>query len=179
MRKRPGNNNPGRVSILSFLNISTMKKLILLAGLCCLQPALHAASPIYTLHNLAPTSANERAAAHFKAHYQDAENVSWFTLSNSNIYCASHKGDVVTRVFYDKHGNWRYTLLSYPGYELPKNVKATVTDYFKCYQVSSVTEVQSNETAPVYVVNIENDDNIKVIRVFGDEIQVQQELDKL
>ena len=156
-----------------------MKKLMLFAGLFCLQPALHAAPLHPATHILAPTSANERAIAHFKAHYRDAENVSWFTLSNSNIYCVSHMGDTVNRVFYDKHGNWKYTLLSYPGYELPKNVKATVTDYFKCYQVSSVTEVQSHDIAPVYVVNIENDDNIKVIRVFGDEIEVQQDLDKL
>ncbi len=156
-----------------------MKKLMLFAGLYCLQPTLQAASLTRPIHELAPFTANDRAVAHFKAHYQGAQNVSWFTLDNSDIYCVSHKGDTVNRVFYDKRGNWKYTLLSYPGNELPNNVKATVTDYFKCYQVTSVTEVHAHDIEPVYVVNIENDDNIKVIRVFGDDIEVQQDLEKM
>lgn len=156
-----------------------MKKLMLLAGLYCLQPTLQAASLTSPIHALAPSSANDRAFAHFKAHYQGAQQVSWFTLDNSEIYCVSHMGHTVNRVFYDKRGNWKYTLLSYPGQELPYNVKATVTDYFKCYQVTSVTEVRARDIEPVYVLNIENDDNIKVIRVFGDDIDVQQDLEKM
>ena len=156
-----------------------MKKLMLLAGLYCLQLTVHAAPLTSPVKEMAPVRANDRAIAHFSANYQGAQNVNWYTLSNENIYCVSHKGDTVNRVFYDKHGFWKYTLLSYPGYDLPKSVKELVTDYFKCYRVTSVTEVHANNIEPVYVVNIENDDNIKVIRVIGDDIDVQQDMEKM
>jgi hypothetical protein len=156
-----------------------MKKLMLLAGLYCLQPTLHASPLSIPIREMAPVRANDRAYAHFKANYQGAQNVNWYTLDNQNLYCISQKGDTMNRVFYDKHGYWKYTLMSYPGSELPKSVKEQVTGYFKCYQVTSVTEVRARNIEPVYVVNIENDDNIKVIRVYGDEIEVQQDLEKM
>jgi len=156
-----------------------MKKLILLAGLYCLQPTLHAATfSNPAKNNMSPISAIERAKAHFKLHFEEAQHVTWFNLGENNMFCVFHQGDTANRVFYDKHGYWKYTLLSYPGYYLPKNVKELVSDYFKCYQISYVNEVRSSYNQPVYVINIENDDNIKVIKVAGDEIEVQQDLAK-
>jgi hypothetical protein len=156
-----------------------MKKLMLLAGLYCLQPTLHAASFNKPVNEKALVRASERAWAHFKEYYEGAQQVNWYTFDNKEMYCISHKGDTVNRVFYDKHGYWKYTLLSYPGYDLPKDVKEQVTSSFRCYQITSVTEVRSHNIEPVYVINIENDNNIKVIRVFGEEIEVKQDLEKL
>jgi hypothetical protein len=156
-----------------------MKKLILLAGLYCLQPNLHAASfGIPVKNNISPKSAIERAKAHFKVHYEEAQHVAWFNLGENNMFCVFHQGDTANRVFYDKRGYWKYTLLSYPGYYLPIRVKEFVSDYYKCYQISYVNEIRSSYNEPVYVINIENDDNIKVIKVAGDEIEVQQVLEK-
>jgi hypothetical protein len=157
-----------------------MKKLMFFAGLYCLQPSLQAAPVIHPSKEIATAgAANERAIAHFNANYAGAREVSWYTLDNQNIYCVSHRGDTVNRVFYDKHGYWKYTLLSYPGYDLAKNVKDQVTDYFTCYQVTSVTEIRAHNIEPVYVIDIENDKNIKIVRVSDDDIDVQQDMEKL
>jgi hypothetical protein len=156
-----------------------MKKLMLLAGLCCLQPTLYAASLDGAVKEMAPVRASDRAFAHFKANYKEAQQVNWYTPDGGNMYCSFHQGDTVNRVFYDKHGYWRYTVLSYPGYDLPEKVKEQVMDNFKCYQITSVNEVRAENIDPVYVVNIENNDHIKVISIFGDEIELKQDLEKL
>ena len=156
-----------------------MKKLMLLAGLYCLQPTLYAASFHVPVNEMAPVRASDRAFAHFKANYKGAQQVNWYTPDDGNMYCSFHQGDTVNRVFYDKHGYWRYTVLSYPGYDLPRKVKDQVMDNFRCYQIMSVNEVRADNIEPVYVVNIENDDHIKVIRIYGDEIDLKQDLEKM
>jgi hypothetical protein len=156
-----------------------MKKLMLLAGLYCLQLSLYASSySPYIKYDMAPINANDRAKANFKENYDGVRDVNWFTQDDKNMYCIFHQGDTVNRVFYDKHGYWKYTLMSYPGYDLPQHVKEQVMDNFKCYQIPSVTEIRSNNIEPVFMINIENEDRIKVIKVIGDEFEVQQELEK-
>jgi hypothetical protein len=156
-----------------------MKKLMLFAGFYCLQLTLHAGSfPNSGINHLAPVNASDRARAHLKAHFKGTDDAAWFNLDDKDMYCLFHQGDTMNRVYYDKHGYWLYTLLSYPGYDLPQPMKKELMDNFKCYQISSVNEVRSNNYDPVYVVNIENDDNIKVVKVVGDEFEVQQDLKK-
>jgi hypothetical protein len=157
-----------------------MKKLILLAGLYCLQPALHAA-PLSTSSktSIAPTSANERAKAHFRENYVDVPNAAWYSAPDNSIYCTFQLGTTVERVFYDQQGYWQFTLISYPPTRLKENLKKLVSEHFDGYHISYINEVRSNYDEPVYMINIENADNIKVIKVFGDEIEVKQDLKKV
>ena len=101
-----------------------MKKLILLAGLYCLQPALHAA-PLSTSSktNIAPTSASERAKAHFRENYMDVPNAAWYNTPDNSIYCTFQLGTTVERVFYDQQGYWQFTLISYPPTRLKEQLK--------------------------------------------------------
>jgi hypothetical protein len=94
------------------------------------------------------------------------------------MYCIFQQGKVVNRVFYNEHGYWLYTLISYPSSCLSRNVKEMVSDAYAGYQISYVNEVRSDYSEPVYMINIENADNIKVIKVTGDEIKVEQALRK-
>ncbi len=156
-----------------------MKKLILLAGLYCLQPSLHAApgKPNFK-YDKAPISARERALTHFKENYAWVQDAAWFTGADQSMYCIFHQGNILNRVFYDLRGYWKYTLLSYPPSDLPRSVRERVLNSFEGYKVFYVNEVRSDGQEPVYMVNIENEDNIKVIEVKGDEISVSQSLIK-
>jgi hypothetical protein len=157
-----------------------MKKLILLAGLYCLQLTLHAKAfngPIR--NNKAPMSANERAMTHFKENYAWVEDASWYNTADKNLYCVFHQGNMIHRLFYDRLGYWQYTQISYPPTVLAKNVKELVMHNFAGYQISFVNEILSNNSEPVYIINIENKNNIKVIRVAGDDIEVKEDLNRL
>jgi hypothetical protein len=49
---------------------------------------------------------------------------------------------------------------------------------FKGYHISYVNEVRSDSDEPVYIINIENGDFIKVIREKGENIEIQDSLEK-
>jgi hypothetical protein len=156
-----------------------MKKLMLLAGLWCLQPALHAA-PAHAggKYDVLPANARDRALTHFKEHYAWVQDAAWYTTAENNLYCTFHQGKILNRIFYDKNGNWQYTLLSYPPSVLTKSVKTLVEENFQGYKISYVTEIRSADQDPSYVVNIENENHIKVIQVRDDDFKIRQDLNK-
>ena len=156
-----------------------MKKLILLAGLYCLQLNLHASiyrSPVG--YEKSPVNAAERARANFKENYAWVKDVSWFEASDNAMYCIFHQGTMVNRIFYDRNGNWQYTLISYPAPVLSKDIRDKVLDNFAGYRITYVNEVRLDGQEPVYIINLEDEANIKVVQVTGDDIFVKQELIK-
>jgi hypothetical protein len=156
-----------------------MKKLMLLAGLYCLQPALYAASTGNPSANyIAPINASDRAKAHFNANYSEAHDAAWFNLPNKNMYCVFHSGKVISRVFYDSRGYWQYTLMGYPASGLAQEVKDQVNSDYDGYRISWVNEIRSNQEKPVYVINIENENHIRVIRIAGDDVEEQMTFNK-
>jgi hypothetical protein len=156
-----------------------MKKLLLLAGLYCLQPTLHAASFTSSVkHDKTPISANDRAQANFKENYAWVENATWTNAPDQSINCVFQQGKTANRVFYDKRGYWQFTLISYQPSVLAKKVKELVLDNFHGYKITYVNEIRSDSEVPVYMINIEDGNNIKVIRVIGDDIEVTQDIIK-
>jgi hypothetical protein len=157
-----------------------MKKLILLSGVfCMLLPGLYAASGSKSGSEIfAPVSASVRARAHFKENYAGAQNFAWYNAPDNSMYCIFHQGNIVNRVFYDSRGYWQFTLVSYLPSELRDHVRKLVSDQFDGYRITYVNEVQSAYDEPIYMVNIENAGNIKVIKITDDEVEVKQSLIK-
>jgi hypothetical protein len=156
-----------------------MKKLILLVGLYCMLPGLYAASTVKSANNkLATMSASERAKAHFKENFAEVQNVAWYNAPDNSMYCIFHRGNAVDRVFYDSRGYWQFTLISYEPSELKMNIRQQVSDQFEGYRITYVNEIQSAYDEPIYMVNLENAGNIKVVKVNGDDIEVKQSLIK-
>ena len=145
-----------------------MKKLMLLTGLLCLLLNVHAAS----------ISASERAKSHFKEYYSEVQNESWYNATDNSMYCIFQRDNKTDRVFYDSRGYWQYTLVSYLPSSLKKNIKDLVDRHFEGYHISYVNEIQSAYDEPIYMINIENAGNIKVIQVSGDNFEVKQSLIK-
>jgi hypothetical protein len=163
-----------------------MKKLILVAGFYCIQLTLHASSHVVSCKtdivsvkkNIKPVSADERAIAHFRENFPEVKDVSWSTNPDKSINCSFHQGAKVGRVYYDPRGYWRYTVISYPPSYLSNNIRYRIMDNFDGNEISYVNEILSKNNDPVYMVNIENVSNIKVIRVSDDDIEVKQVLRK-
>jgi hypothetical protein len=163
-----------------------MKKLILLAGFYCLQLTLHAAPHIVSgktdiaseKKHMKSVSAGERAIAHFRENFPGVQDISWSTNADKSINCSFHQGTKVGRVYYDPRGYWRYTVISYPPSDLLNSIRYRIMDNFDGNEISYVNEILSQNNDPVYMVNIENVSNIKVIRVSDDDIEVKQDLRK-
>jgi hypothetical protein len=157
-----------------------MKKLILFAVLYCMLSGSHAASIVKSgNHTTATVSATERAKAHFKENYADeVQNSAWYTSPDNSIYCIFQRGNTMNRVFYDSRGYWQFTLVSYQPSELNMHIRQQVSDQFEGYRITYVNEIQSAYDEPIYMINLENAGNIKVVKVMGDDIEVKQTLVK-
>jgi hypothetical protein len=156
-----------------------MKKLMLLAGLYCLQPNLHAATYRSSAgYEYSPVNAAARARANFKENYAWVKDASWYDASDNSMYCIFYQGTMVNRIFYDRNGNWQYTLVSYPGSVLSKTIRETVLDNFAGYRITYVNEVRTDGQETVYMINLEDENSIKVVQVTGDDILVKQALTK-
>ena len=156
-----------------------MKKLILFAGLLCTLSGLYASSTVKSArHAMAPLSASERAKAHFKENYAQIRDEAWYNAPDNSIYCIFHRENTVNRVFYDNRGYWQFTLISYLPSELKMPIRQQISDQFEGYRITYVNEIQSAYDEPIYMVNIENAGNIKVLKVSGDDIEVKQALIK-
>jgi len=123
-------------------------------------------------------SASERAKAHFKENFGETENAAWYTAPDNSLYCIFHRANTVNRVFYDSRGYWQFTLVSYQPSELKMHIRQQISDQFEGYRITYVNEIQSAYDQPVYMVNLENAGNIKVVKVAGDDIEVKQTLIK-
>jgi hypothetical protein len=164
-----------------------MKKLILLSGFYCLQPHVHAASNISFVkahgiivkNDMGTTRARDRAQAHLRERFPDVTKALWSTNSDNSINCYFRQREKVYRVYYDRRGNWTYTMISYPPSLLSNSIKYRVLENFDGYNISYVNEILSENNESVYMINIENAENIKVIRVSNnEEIEVKQNLQK-
>ena len=156
-----------------------MKKLILFACLYFMLSELYAASTVKSDHfKLASVSASERAKAHFKENYAEVQNYTWYTAPDNSIYCIFQRGNTTDRVFYDSRGYWQFTLISYLPSELKMHIRKQIADQFEGYRITYVNEIQSAYDEPIYMVNIENAGNIKVLKVTDDDIEVKQALIK-
>ena len=89
-----------------------------------------------------------------------------------------HRANTVDRVFYDSRGYWQFTLVSYEPSELKMSIRQQIAHQFEGYRITYVNEIQSAYDEPVYMVNLENAGNIKVVKVSGDDIEVKQSLIK-
>ena len=69
-------------------------------------------------------------------------------------------------------------MISYPPSCLVKEIKELVSNSFCRYHIYYINEIRSLNDEPVYMISIENENNIKVIRVCGEDIEVTQNLRK-
>jgi hypothetical protein len=57
-------------------------------------------------------------------------------------------------------------------------VRTLVDENFQGYKISYVTEIRATDHDPSYVINIENENHIKVIQLRGDNFEIRQDLNK-
>jgi hypothetical protein len=112
------------------------------------------------------------------------------TLAVSTLYAAentsskSGKGYVVRSVIdghqsmsaYSKNGKWIYTIQQYNPGNLDKNLMDRVRSVYYDYGVTAIQKVEQPGMEVVYVIHLENEKSIKIVRLTNDEMELVQDL---
>ena len=87
------------------------------------------------------------------------------------------KNNTQVRVFYDSHGNYKYTMRSYQESALPKEVRHHVKSTLYDYSIFHINEI-STPTGIIYFIKLEGKNSWKDIRIVDNEIESLQEYSK-
>jgi len=114
---------------------------------------------------------NIKAVRDFMKTYNTISNEKWEILEDG--YLVSFTYDSKTkRIFYDKKGNFLYTIDDYRETKLPEDVRGAVKNIYRDYSITIIHEVnldKKNRT-PTYLIHLKNDSLFKRVRFFEGEI---------
>jgi len=123
------------------------------------------------------TVINSRAIKDFKRSFKLPANEQWYKIDNGFIV-KFMQDNIQHRADYDKKGNWKATTRYYSEKQLPKDVRSQVKSIYYDYTITSVQEFifPANH---VYMVNMEDEKTILIIRICDGEMDVYKELKKI
>ena len=125
------------------------------------------------LPNLAVST---KALKNFSKHYKESENAEWFKLDNA-FRAQYTKDDVETSVFYNLKGKWMGNIRTYSEDKLPGDIRHRVRSTYYDYSIFHVQEITVGAKT-AYLVNIEDKNFIKIIRIANDEMSEYQVIEK-
>ena len=112
---------------------------------------------------------SKRALKNFTASFKAAEAVKWFTIPDGFIaYCSINHQP--SKLYYDRHGNWRYTTRVYVEKELPADIRATVKRTYYDYAIYGIQEIQAADKT-VYIVYLKDDSTMITLKFCDGEME--------
>jgi hypothetical protein len=118
---------------------------------------------------------NSRAIRHFNKAYSGNDAAEWSFLKEGGFVCRFTRKKIVSRAFYDKKGNWLYTVAGYTEDKLAKEIRAMVRRVYYDYQISFINEINMPEGKNVYIIQIQDEKTLKILRISEDEMEIVQE----
>lgn len=117
---------------------------------------------------------NIKAVRDFKQRYKDASNEFWYKNSMGEYSVSFTLNGIITRLLYTKHGEWYGTVKLYTEDKLPFIIRDKVKSKYYDYTIGFINEILTVDTnkLPMYLVQIKYGNDIKVIRIYDDEMEV-------
>ena len=112
---------------------------------------------------------DNRAAEHFHKEYPNAKNVNWYSL-NGGYIAEFEDNSMQTKAIYDKKGGFNYSIKYYGEKSLPQEVWNSIKSAYYAYDIFKVAEVNVFDKT-VYVVSVQNETEIKTIKVCEEEME--------
>jgi hypothetical protein len=114
----------------------------------------------------------------FLDRFDKVDNAMWFADVNGGFVSYFVRDGYGDRVIYDNKGRWLFSLITYSEDKLPKDIRQVVKSTYFDMAITLVEEVQTFK-GDVYIVNLEDKSNIRVVKVNKDgEMEVLQDLNK-
>jgi len=114
-----------------------------------------------------------KAVRHFIRSFKQAEDVHWFKAVNGMVAHFTMNG-IKSKAYYDKKGNWLYTIRTYEESELSKDIRDLVKRTYYDYSITSVNEI-TDEQQTAYVILLEDKTTWKTINIYDGEMNVIKE----
>jgi hypothetical protein len=129
--------------------------------------------------NYAPDTKNIHAKAikDFEGRFNHINNATWFTDKDGYeaYFMQDGYGD---RVFYDKKGQWKYSLVFYNEFKLPTDIRAAIKSTYFDMDIKHVEEVRYPDEV-AYIVMLQDKSSIKVLKISQEgEVKILQDLNR-
>lgn len=119
--------------------------------------------------------ANAKALKNFRKQYK-VSNEKWL-LQPDCIVAYFELDNVSQYIYFDKKGHWTGYLKVYNEDKMPKDIRKMIKQEYYDYKILAVQEVEIHQpiSIPTYIVTVEDDKNIKLIRIQNSEMDVYKE----
>jgi hypothetical protein len=110
--------------------------------------------------------------------YKDVSSTTSYTLKDKSILVRFSSNGKLFMAFFTNSGVWLHTVCSYEEPYLPSAVRNLVKRGYPGLKITYVDEVQTPGLEPVYRVQMQDEKKIVIVKVSGDEMEVDQEFEK-
>lgn len=125
---------------------------------------------LLNLHNISTDKAAVRATRDFWQRAGEQNDAQWY--KDATGYQAEYsEGSTKSCFFYDRKGNFRFSILTYSEKEMPDDVRTLVRSKYYDFSIGWVKEVNEAQTT-AYVVHIEDAASWKDLVVQDGDIRV-------
>jgi hypothetical protein len=159
-----------------------MKKILVTLAFGCLSIAGFSNSgnrefPYDSLRKVEAKYINVKALKDFKTRFTSSAEATWFT-ANYGIVSYFTQDGYTNRIYYDKKGNWVYSLLTYGENKLDRNVRKAVKMNFYDLDITLVKELQTT-SGLVFIITLEDKTSLKILKINREgEMEIMQEMQK-
>ena len=159
-----------------------MKKILVTLAFGCLSIAgfSNSGNPEFAYDSLRKIEAryiNVRALKDFKTRFANSGEATWFTAKYGIVSYFTQDGHT-NRIYYDKKGNWVYSLLTYEEAKLDRGVRKAVKMNFYDLDITVVKELQTT-SGLVYFITLEDKTSFKILKINREgDMEIMQELQK-
>jgi hypothetical protein len=101
-----------------------------------------------------------------------------YTLKDKSIVFRFYSNGKLYMAFFSKNGGWLHTVCSYEEPYLPSAVRNLVKGGYPGLKITYVDEVQTPGLEPVYRVQMQDEKKIVIVKVSGEEMEVDQAFEK-
>jgi hypothetical protein len=119
---------------------------------------------------------SSKAIRDFDKVFKDVKDEKWYLLPNGYLAEFSRE-DAKTLVVYDKNGNWNFTICYAGERILPEKVRSAIKSVYYDYNIKRVEKIQVEDKV-FYLANIDNDTQLKTVRVSDGEVEEIEEFNK-
>ncbi len=119
------------------------------------------------------------AVRDFKKLYKTVTDEKWYKTKDG-FTALFTLDDVRNSIFYSKNGSWLGSLKSYNENKLDQDIRDIVKSKYYDYKITYVNEAETQQSdgMPTYVINLQGEHNIKIVRVNNGEMSLYQEYQK-
>jgi len=159
-----------------------MKKILVTLAFGCLSTAgfSNSGNPEFAYDSMRKIEAryiNVKALKDFKTRFVNSGDATWFTAKYGIVSYFTQDG-YTNRIYYDKKGNWVYSLLTYTENKLDRGVRKAVRMNFYDEDITLVKELQT-VSGLVYFITLEDKSSIKILKINKEgEMEIMQEMQK-